>query len=324
MEQASDMLQELNQEKTKLDGYCNDLHALYDEVIIDDPENASIVFEKHLRRDVNQLSQEIPKIEQNIKDYQNAQKKLYQARELIETAMKSLPGATKFLDRQGIATTHNNADHSTTTTFSIKHSDALAQKSYTLVEKASNICTDVPLIPISPIGKGETVILALTHYRGYRLKIESILRRQLNPRLHQFETQLSVARYQYEQRLIEWIDHQIITLEMHLRVNGVLQDNLEREISMLRMGSRAAMVAVASEASGRVTVDDVLDITTESVLPQYTNNESSSTASSSSSSLSSHHQESNGVGGGIQIYQSQNLPTYAIRQSDDHPPAYSQ
>jgi hypothetical protein len=297
-----------------------------------------------LRRDVIQFSQEIPKvrnsvysplsyahdkyvskqIDYNIKEYQKAQKMLYEARESIETAMKSLPGATKFLDRQGITSRHDYNKNPADTSFSVKTSDALAQKAYTLVHEASELCADVPVIPVSAIGKGESVILTLTNYRGYRLKIESILRRQLNPRLHQFENQLSVARYQYEQRLIEWIDHQIITLEMHLRVNGVLQDNLEREISMLRMGSRAAIVAVASEATGRITVDDALDITAENALPQYTNGSSSTTASSSSSSLSSQHQESSTLG--VHIYNSQQtLPTYAIRQDyDQHPPAYSQ
>ena len=37
----------------------------------------------------------------------------------------------------------------------------------------------------------------------------------------------------------------------------LIDQNLDREISMLRMGSRAAIAAVAEETSGRVTVDDV-------------------------------------------------------------------
>lgn len=90
--------------------------------------------------------------------------------------------------------------------------------------------------------------------------------------------QLAVSKYHLEQKTIEWIDQQVLLLETILRENGVLDNvNLEGEIARLRMGSNAAIAAVAAEASGRVTVDDVLEVGPPSVeverngpLPEYT------------------------------------------------------
>jgi hypothetical protein len=126
------------------------------------------------------------------------------------------------------------------------------------------------------------VISVLTAYRGYRLKVETILRTQLNPRLNKLQCQLAITKYHYEQKTIEWIDQQIIMLEDLLRQNGCLQNiSLDREISILRMGSNAAIVAVAAETSGRVTVDDALevnqstaDVERNGVLPEYSENAS--------------------------------------------------
>lgn len=133
---------------------------------------------------------------------------------------------------------------------------------------------------LSPLD--DNVISVLTAYRGYRLKVETILRTQLNPRLNKLQCQLAITKYHYEQKTIEWIDQQIIMLEDLLRQNGCLQNiSLDREISILRMGSNAAIVAVAAETSGRVTVDDALEVNQSSaeverngVLPEYSENAS--------------------------------------------------
>jgi hypothetical protein len=272
--------------------------------------------------------------------------------------MKSLPGASTFMDRQAIVASHyhnsnnNNslfgksgiAAISSTVVDPIKNADKIAQQSYQLVHEAAMICDDVPQIPTTTIKKGESnVVFILTNYRGYRLKIEYTLRTQVNPRLNQFENQLSSTKYHYEQRIIEWVNHQIITLEAHLRTNGCLvHESLDREISMLRMGSRAAIAAVASEASGRVTVDDVLEIASASdqygVLPEY---EERSTSSSSNSTSSSHHEDHPElisetpavvVGCELATTNSSNaqLPSYATttttttdQTSDFPPPAYT-
>ena len=198
-------------------------------MIIPDTEDSNYVFEQRVKADVNQLKQDIPDISAKIKTYKLAQLKLYEARELIETAMKSLPGASTFMDRQAIvaSSSNNHSIFSKTMAISssvmdpIKKADTIAQQSYRLVFEASEICPDVPNIPSQKHKNGETnVIIYLTGYRGYRLKIESTLRTQVNPRLHGFENQLGMAKYHFEQRTIEWIDHQIITLEAHLRING--------------------------------------------------------------------------------------------------------
>lgn len=77
----------------------------------------------------------------------------------------------------------------------------------------------------------------LTAYRGYRLKIETILRTRLNPQLVKLQDHLTVTKYQYEQKTIDWIDQQIIRLEDWLRTHGRLQNmDLDREMGLLRMG----------------------------------------------------------------------------------------
>jgi hypothetical protein len=269
--------------------------------------------------------------------YETAQAKLYKAREYIESAMKSLPGASTFLDRQAIVANYNNKSNlfgnkrPLCMMDSIHSSDEIASRSCELVAEASLICPDVPLIPMSVTPKMDVVSI-LTHYRGYRLKIESVLRTRLNPRLHGYKNQFASAKYHYEQRVIEWVDHQIITLEAYLRSNGcLLNDDLNREISMLRMGSRAAIAAVASETSERVTVDDVLEISLAegSALPEYALIEpNNSSSSSSDSSTSSHLDESDHihpssvnscVNNSTNIVH-HDLPSYTIHE---HPPAYS-
>lgn len=349
-------MDELNIEKQKLDELCNELHSLYDEIIIPDDQDSSYVFEQHLKKDVEQLSLDIPIIKERIETYKLAQSKLYQARELIETAMKSLPGASTFMDRQAIIVASsssqsngsggNNIFGKTIEVFSssmedpIKKANKIAQQSYQLVQEASQICPDVPNIPHSDISNNHnsTVVLILTNYRGYRLKIESTLRTQVNPRLHGFENQLNMAKYHFEQRTIEWIDHQIITLEAYLRTNGLLQnENLDTEISRLRMGSRAAIAAVAEEASGRVTVDDALEISTadDSVLPEYQTGGGPSTRSdpsgsgrnSSSTTATTEDFVPNTIAVEECDSRNSNLPSYAINNnnsnSSSEPPAYT-
>ncbi|KAG2215355.1 hypothetical protein INT46_011725 [Mucor plumbeus] len=349
IDQAKIMMDDLNGEKQKLDNLCNQLHQLYDQVIIPDSEDSSFIFEQHLKKDVEQLATDIPNIKENIKTYTLAQGKLYQARELIETAMKSLPGASTFMDRQAIVASQNNSHSnsifgksavaiSSTVADPIKNAEKIAQQSYQLVQEAHDICDDVPNIPTSRVQKGESnVVFILTNYRGYRLKIEYTLRTQVNPRLHGFENQLSTTKYHYEQKVIEWIDHQIITLEAYLRTNGCLvNESLDVEISRLRMGSRAAIAAVASEVSGRVTVDDVLEIASASdhgILPEYEqhSDNSSTTSDSSSSSNASHsHVPQQDIPNSDISCDMMNLPSYATTTTDEQhtstelpPPAYS-
>ncbi|CAO3595511.1 unnamed protein product [Absidia cylindrospora] len=293
IQSAETMLQDLRLNKRKLDTHCSDLHALYDEIVPITPDDPSHIIERHLKDEVSQLSDDIPQIEKDIKSHSGAQKKLYEARELMEQAMMTLPGATTFLDRQALAGHGSTGQHSLfmkspalstmmdITVPSLKDAEKLASEAYGLELEASKLCKDVPLIPNSTFNRDDNVISVLTAYRGYRLKIESILRTQLNPRLNKLQSQLAITKYHYEQKTIEWIDQQIIMLEDLLRRNGCLQNvNLDREISMLRMGSNAAIVAVAAETSGRVTVDDALEVVTQSnadverngVLPEYSAN----------------------------------------------------
>ncbi|KAI8089987.1 uncharacterized protein BX664DRAFT_146293 [Halteromyces radiatus] len=293
MNSAETMLQDLYANKNTLDTHCSSLHTLYDQIVPASPNDPSHIIEQHLKNEVLQLAYDIPRIENDIKSYSKAQKKLYESRELMEKAMMTLPGASTFLDRQALAGHGASGHHSLfvkssvlstmvdITVPSLKDAEKLASEAYELELQASNLCKDVPLIPSSTFSRDDNVVNVLTAYRGYRLKIETILRTQLNPRLNKLQGQLAMTKYHHEQKSIEWIDQQIIVLEDLLRQNGCLENiNLDREISMLRMGSNAAIMAAAAETSGRVTVDDALEVTPSNVanverngvLPEYSAN----------------------------------------------------
>lgn len=224
-----------------------------------------------------------------IAQHKEAQSKLYRARELIELAMKSLPGASTFMDRQALASS-SFFDKTLLQLDPIEKTDKIAKQGYQLVLEAHHLCpNDVPFIP-HQTAKVTDVLSLLTEYRGYRLKIEFTLRTQLNPRLTSLENAYTKAKYNFEQRTIDWVDHQILLLEAHLRINGCLLDQtLDRELSILRMGSRAAIAAVAEETTGRVAVDDALDISTDDMgpLPEY---QTDGTASSSDTSVETLHE----------------------------------
>ncbi|KAI8384342.1 uncharacterized protein BYT42DRAFT_562188 [Radiomyces spectabilis] len=290
LESAEHMLQDLLIHKQKLDDLCEHLHTLYDEVVPSAAYTSSTHTEQSLRTEVHDLAEAIPQIEHQIDTITQAQKKLYDARELMEKAMKTLPGAAAFLDRQAIASESNGSLFSKSGSLgtilnsglSVKDADRLAQQAYQLQEDASKECDYVPLIPTTSIDKDENVTNILTSYRGYRLKLESLLRTQINPRLNKLQSQLAMTRYHHAQKTIEWIDQQIMILQNVLRENGFLKHvSLEREISILRMGSNAALVAVAAETSGRITIDDALEVdpatangleAENGALPQYSAN----------------------------------------------------
>ena len=182
------------------------------------------------------------------------------------------------------------------------------------------------------------VTSALTAYSAFKHEIETLLRTRINPRFSQLQIQLSVSRCHYEQKTIEWTQQQINILETVLRENGALRNrSLEHEMAVLRMGSNAAIMTLSSEASGRVTVDDVLEVDTSEVetdrngpLPVYSpdGGSSSAVAESSSSSGALHGDSSN--------HRNVQLPAYSTHQDDpspqhassdydghDQPPAYS-
>ncbi|KAI8329757.1 hypothetical protein BC941DRAFT_442358 [Chlamydoabsidia padenii] len=266
---AQIMLHDLRLTKHTLDTHCLDLHTLYDEIVPRNPDDPSYIIEQHLKEEVTQLAYDIPQIEKDIHSHSTAQKKIYESRELMEKAMMTLPGASMFLDRHA---GHRSTGNHPSTLFptvltnmtdisvpSLKDAEKLASEAYELELHASKLCKEVPLIPSSSFNRDDNVVTVLTAYRGYRLKLETILRTKLNPQLQRLHQQLGVTKYQYEQKTIEWIDQQIIMLEYWLRQNGGLHNvNLNREISMLRMG--------------RVTIDDALetnDLAVAATLPEY-------------------------------------------------------
>ncbi|KAG2225604.1 hypothetical protein INT45_013715 [Circinella minor] len=375
LKDARKMLDELLKDKRRLDRLCNELHFLYDEVVPAISDNPGFDDEQNLKKEVYHLQQSIPQIEADIDRYLIAQKELHDARELIAKAMMLLPGASAFVNRQtmvsyGINTTHSNneilnelypfqmtLDPSIAAT---QDAEKLAQEANEHLIHASNACDQVPLLTIPSFGKDDNVVSALSAYRDCKMQIETLLRTKINPRYSQLQNQILISRIHYEQKTIEWVDKQISMLEQVLRENGALKNvNLEREMGILRMGSNAAMMAVAAEQdSGRVTVDDVLEIDSSSTqvdqngpLPVYSEdrpphttttpltnhqlNENDQGGSSSqqhevinnSSSSSSHSNGNNNIP--LPAYSSHGnsdgslLTNSATFDEDDQPPAYS-
>ncbi|KAI9497875.1 hypothetical protein BDB00DRAFT_784391 [Zychaea mexicana] len=238
-------------------------------------DNPGFDDEQTLKREVYHLQQSIPQIEADIDRYLIAQKELHDARESIAKAMMLLPGASAFVNRQTMVSYGMNSSSSSETLDGLYPSkmaldpsvaatqDAtkLAQDANEHLIHASDSCDQVPLLTIPSFGKDDNVASALSAYRDCKMQIETLLRTKINPRYSQLQSQIAMSRIHFEQKTIEWVDKQITMLERVLRENGALKNvSLDREMGVLRMGSNAAMIAVAAEASGRVTVDDVLEV----------------------------------------------------------------
>ncbi|CDS04079.1 hypothetical protein LRAMOSA07034 [Lichtheimia ramosa] len=346
---ADDMLQDLLINKHELDAVCDELHSLYDEVVPAISDNPLFAGEQHLKREVTHLAHNIPHFESDIQGYQMAQKELHASLDCLDKAIKLLPGASRFLDRQAMVTrgigTNDTFQQSMDLEVSAptaKDADDLVQQAQSHVLRASKSCKDVSDIKSLAANQDMDVSSALKAYSALKHEIETLLRTRINPRFSQLQIQLSVSRCHYEQKTIEWTQQQINILETVLRENGALRNrSLDHEMAVLRMGSNAAIMTLSSEASGRVTVDDVLEVDTSEVetdrngpLPVYSPDGGSSSAvvdsvaESSSSSGALHGDSSN--------HRNVQLPAYSSHQNDpspqhasydydghDQPPAYS-
>ncbi|KAI9316450.1 hypothetical protein BX666DRAFT_244002 [Dichotomocladium elegans] len=285
--EAESMLDDLMTHKIRLDAVCDDLHTLYNEVVPAISDNPFFANEQTLEREVAHLAHLIPKIEVDIREYKLAQKELHQARECLDKAINLLPGASTFLDRKalescGIGSSRDAfrsqsmgtvLEASSPTTHEVEE---LYKEARRHLVTASKVCKEVSKLKVSLIdhdmhsGSHESLLTSidslvvsavLTVCSTSKLEIENFLRTRINPHFSQLQTQLTVSRYHYEQKSIEWTLQQITILESVLRENGALKNNsLQHEMAVLRMGSNAAIMAIASQASSRVTVDDVLEV----------------------------------------------------------------
>jgi len=136
-----------------------------------------------------------------------------------------------------------------------------------LVKDAVDLYPEMPLIPDSSIAQNDTVSVVLTTYRGYRLKIEALLRNFINPRVKLMQGDVAYARHSHESKRMEWVEQQLLLLEAVLRTRGGLQGvDIEPDLASIRMGSHAA-AGSASELGGRVAVDDALELAESSTSP---------------------------------------------------------
>jgi hypothetical protein len=114
---------------------------------------------------------------------------------------------------------------------------------------------------------GDAVSEVLTTYRGYRLKIESLLRNFINPRVKLTQGDFAYAKHSHESKRMEWVEQQLLVLEAVLRAQGGLQGiDIDPDMAAIRMGSNAA-AGSASELGGRVAVDDALDVAESNTSP---------------------------------------------------------
>ncbi|CAM0135122.1 hypothetical protein VKS41_000298 [Umbelopsis sp. WA50703] len=299
LEQAKDMHEDMLKNMEKLNDCCSELRILFDQIIPEPLTDPSYVIEEHTKNEVLSLESYIPQIEGRLERCKEAQLKLYDARDAMENAMKALPGASSILERQAMI---NNGigrggvrlgslnvllDMSVSST---RESETFVEKSIRFVKDAVDLYPDMPMIPDSPISQNETISVVLTSYRGYRLKIEALLRNFINPRVKLMQGDVTYARHSHESKRMEWVEQQLLLLEAVLRTQGRLQGvDIEPDLAAIRMGSHAA-AGTASELGGRVAVDDALEVGESSTsparngpLPEYhreqeqdTNNETNS------------------------------------------------
>ncbi|CAO3675975.1 unnamed protein product [Umbelopsis ramanniana] len=230
-----------------------------------------------MKSEVLALESYIPQIEGKLEKCVEAQSRLYEARDSMETAMKSLPGAASILERQaminnvgvgrgGVRLGNLNVllDMSVSST---RDAEGFAEKSVQSVKDAVELYPDMPMIPDSPISHSDTVSEVLTTYRGYRLKIESLLRNFINPRVKLMQGDFAYAKHSHESKRMEWVEQQLLVLEAVLRAQSGLQGiDIDPDMAAIRMGSNAA-AGSASELGGRVAVDDALDVAESNTSP---------------------------------------------------------
>ncbi|KAG1441792.1 hypothetical protein G6F56_011328 [Rhizopus delemar] len=260
--------------------------------MVKDLSDPDYVSGQQLRRHKNELASEIPDIKIKIERYQEAQSKLNIAIDHIQCAMRSLPGAKIIMDKQAITKDLNKLSiilgKQTLKPDAIEDANKLIALANDMVKEAARLCPrDAYVIDFNLDSTSEQdMVKVLTQCRDHRIKVENMLRTMINPRLHIYKGQMTTAKVHYEQRVMACVDHEVVTLDAVLRMNGCLRDeSLDEEISRLRMGTRAAMAAVVSESSERVTVDDVLEISmAEGRLPEYASVEPHHNSDSSNSS----------------------------------------
>ncbi|KAG2188261.1 hypothetical protein INT44_001014 [Umbelopsis vinacea] len=277
LQQAKLMHDDMLANMEELNGCCSQLRVLFDQVIPEPLFDPAYTIEEHMKSEVLSLESYIPQIEGKLEKCVEAQTRLYEARDSMETAMKSLPGAASILERQAMI---NNVgvgrggvrlgslnvllDMSVSST---RDAEGFAEKSVHLVKEAVDLYPDMPMIPDSPISQSDSVSEVLTTYRGYRLKIESLLRNFINPRVKLMQGDFAYAKHSHESKRMEWVEQQLLVLEAVLRAQGGLQDiDIDPDMAAIRMGSNAA-AGSASELGGRVAVDDALDVVESNTSP---------------------------------------------------------
>ncbi|KAJ2963026.1 hypothetical protein NQZ79_g2014 [Umbelopsis isabellina] len=272
----SDLIERLQKCHSRISSLNEQLEQAKDMIIPEPLTDPAYVIEEHTKNEVLSLESYIPQIESRLERCQEAQLKLYNARDAMENAMKSLPGAASILERQAMI---NNGvgrggvrlgslnvllDMSVSST---KESEAFVEKSIRFVKDAVDLYPDMPMIPDTPISRNETISVVLTSYRGYRLKIESLLRNFINPRVKLMQGDVTYARHSHESKRMEWVEQQLLLLEAVLRSQSRLQGvDIEPDLAAIRMGSHAA-AGTASELGGRVAVDDALEVGESSTSP---------------------------------------------------------
>lgn len=237
--------------RSKLDQCKVRLHQLYDKIFTTfQPPSAA---ERIIRSEIENLSLELPLIQQSIQSYTRARKLLIEARSAIESAIKLLPVA--------VTSSEANVVSPSTTT---SKSASLAKSAYYRFRQARAVVAGIPNIPTQELDSGMSTRAhsnSLSYLHGYHLKIESILRTTITPRIRSFETTLAYTSTQLDLKKEELVEEHLRIMEGAFRAAGLLEGVPVPKVTGMAMSPQAqAILKRGREMTLRVGVDDVLKI----------------------------------------------------------------
>ncbi|RUS17376.1 hypothetical protein BC937DRAFT_90057 [Endogone sp. FLAS-F59071] len=271
MTKVETMQKNLLQQKAKLERYLEELHQFYDDMFAEPDAAAENTIERILHEELERLRRIVPETQQRLDKLLAAQHLMYLAQDAMDKAMRLLPGAKGYLDLQvygGPMHTHS--------------AEKKALESWQLVDKAHAVCPEVPIIPHEPWHPSymtDSIVKTLTSLRGYRLKVQSVLRTILAPAVRQVEPELLQLKSELERKPFEWLEERVRCIERVLRAQGKLVGvEVEAQRRWLRneveaKGRRDVEVVLTAEARDRDTERDDLPIFVEEARARGTEKE---------------------------------------------------
>ncbi|KAL1921412.1 uncharacterized protein VTP21DRAFT_11128 [Calcarisporiella thermophila] len=293
---AQKLKEDLLEKKLEYEETLLELDSLYHTALANFNQQGSTV-ERILTTEILAAESRLPVLMAKLENFKRAQRITHSARDLIEKSMTHVPGAKKFLD----AWAENPfIEASSMNSSGWKLSKQLAEQGCARYNEARSILRrllpEISSPEIAGSASTENCTNAIANLRGYRMKLESVLRQILLPQLRAMEIEVGYWQRQLEQARRERASEQLRILQSLIGQ----EEGQELPSELLRLGSgEAAGGLVACE--GLAGPDRDQNIAPESIsrrasaLPRSTRNMA--------------------VDDAFSIQESAELPSYSRRQS---------